>query len=224
MSTRYYNPEVGRFLNADVFATTGQGLLGNNMFVYCNNNPANFQDSTGSKMVYMRADAPAPAGFPSPSAVSQTSISGGSGGSSTREFKEFVTNTDEQKVLDAKFAAFYKGRFVIKVPGASAGFSCGIMFIGNEAKSAATVKHEYGHTKQLDELGLPTYLGTVVVPSVICYALTELEVIDRKYYFSFPWERKADELGQTTDTYMPGSKEISDAYFAGTKLISCLFR
>ena len=175
-------------------------------------------------MEYFSFDSGAPVAFPSPSVVSQTTTSGGSSGSATREFKELVTNTDEQKVLDAKFAAFYKDKFVIKVPGASAGFSCGIMFIGSEAKSAATVKHEYGHTKQLDELGLPTYLGTVVVPSVICYALTELEVIDRKYYFSFPWERKADELGQTTDTYMPGSKEISDAYFAGTKLISCLFR
>lgn len=47
MSTRYYNPEVGRFLNADAFATTGQGFLGNNMFIYCHNNPVLFVDPYG---------------------------------------------------------------------------------------------------------------------------------------------------------------------------------
>ena len=38
---------MGRFINADVFASTGQGLLGNNMFAYCNNNPVYFYDETG---------------------------------------------------------------------------------------------------------------------------------------------------------------------------------
>jgi len=37
--TRYYDPQVGRFLNADVYVSTGQGFVGNNMFAYCNNNP-----------------------------------------------------------------------------------------------------------------------------------------------------------------------------------------
>ena len=39
MQSRYYNPEVGRFLNADAYASTGQSILGNNMFAYCDNNP-----------------------------------------------------------------------------------------------------------------------------------------------------------------------------------------
>ncbi len=30
---------VGRFINADIFVSTGQGILGNNMFAYCGNNP-----------------------------------------------------------------------------------------------------------------------------------------------------------------------------------------
>jgi len=45
--TRYYDPVVGRFLNADAFASTGQGILGNNMFAYCGNNPINYVDHTG---------------------------------------------------------------------------------------------------------------------------------------------------------------------------------
>lgn len=47
MSTRYYNPEIGRFLNADKFAATGQGVLGNNVFVYCMNNAIQYGDSLG---------------------------------------------------------------------------------------------------------------------------------------------------------------------------------
>lgn len=47
MQSRYYNPEIGRFINADALIATGQGLLGNNMFAYCRNNPVNFIDPYG---------------------------------------------------------------------------------------------------------------------------------------------------------------------------------
>ena len=47
LQSRYYDPAVGRFLNADAFAATGQGLTGNNMFAYCGNNPVNRADPTG---------------------------------------------------------------------------------------------------------------------------------------------------------------------------------
>ena len=50
LQSRYYDPEVGRFLNADAYTSTGQGILGNNMFAYCLNNPANYCDSTGTKV------------------------------------------------------------------------------------------------------------------------------------------------------------------------------
>ena len=42
---------MGRFINADVFTSTGQGILGNNMFAYCNNNPIIRTDSSGESWV-----------------------------------------------------------------------------------------------------------------------------------------------------------------------------
>ena len=48
LQSRYYNPAIGRFINADSYAATGQGLLGNNMFAYCNNSVVNLKDSSGT--------------------------------------------------------------------------------------------------------------------------------------------------------------------------------
>ena len=47
LNSRYYDSETGRFLNADSYASTGQGILGHNMFAYCLNNPVNYEDPNG---------------------------------------------------------------------------------------------------------------------------------------------------------------------------------
>ena len=39
LQSRYYDPALGRFINADSYASTGQGFLGYNMFAYCGNEP-----------------------------------------------------------------------------------------------------------------------------------------------------------------------------------------
>ena len=48
LQSRYYDPNLGRFINADSYSSTGQGTLGNNMYAYCNNNPINMSDHTGT--------------------------------------------------------------------------------------------------------------------------------------------------------------------------------
>ena len=47
VSSRYYDPEIGRWINADGFVSTGQDITGYNMFAYCGNNPVNRKDPTG---------------------------------------------------------------------------------------------------------------------------------------------------------------------------------
>ena len=47
LQSRYYDPAVCRFVNADGYASTGQGVLGYNMFAYCNNSPIIASDPDG---------------------------------------------------------------------------------------------------------------------------------------------------------------------------------
>ena len=47
-NSRYYDPVMCRFVNADGYASTGQGITGNNMYAYCGNNPINMIDTEGT--------------------------------------------------------------------------------------------------------------------------------------------------------------------------------
>ena len=54
LQSRYYDPELKRFINADSYISTGQGFIGCNMFTYCGNNPVNMSDGTGHWPQWMK--------------------------------------------------------------------------------------------------------------------------------------------------------------------------
>ena len=39
LNSRYYNPEIGRFINADAILGANKDVLGYNLYAYCSNNP-----------------------------------------------------------------------------------------------------------------------------------------------------------------------------------------
>ena len=47
LQSRYYDPQVQRFISSDVYVSTGQGIIGHNMFTYCNNCPSVYIDVSG---------------------------------------------------------------------------------------------------------------------------------------------------------------------------------
>ena len=47
LKSRYYNPELHRFINADGLINANQDVLGYNLFAYCSNDPINCSDTTG---------------------------------------------------------------------------------------------------------------------------------------------------------------------------------
>ena len=49
LNTRFYDPNLGRFVNADGQINTSLGVLGTNLFAYCLNNAVNQVDAGGNK-------------------------------------------------------------------------------------------------------------------------------------------------------------------------------
>lgn len=47
-NTRYYDPMLCRFLSPDCYVNQDQGIIGMNIYAYCNNNPVNFIDPNGT--------------------------------------------------------------------------------------------------------------------------------------------------------------------------------
>ena len=52
LQSRYYDPETCRFLNADALMGTGQGIIGYNMYAYCQNNPFILQNQEQSSLCF----------------------------------------------------------------------------------------------------------------------------------------------------------------------------
>ena len=51
LNSRYYDPNVGRFLNADGYINANGDLIGFNMFAYCSNNPVMGYDPSGESIL-----------------------------------------------------------------------------------------------------------------------------------------------------------------------------
>ena len=47
LESRYYDPETGRFLNADEYINANGDMMGYNMYAYCSNNPIMGRDPSG---------------------------------------------------------------------------------------------------------------------------------------------------------------------------------
>ena len=55
LQSRYYDPSIGRFINADSVTSTGQSFIGHNMFAYCGNNPVIRIDTSGDSFAIVIA-------------------------------------------------------------------------------------------------------------------------------------------------------------------------
>ena len=154
LNARYYDPNVGRFLSPDVILGANGGLQGYNLFAYCNNNPVMFADPSGNIPRWLY------------------DVGGWIGNSLSWIYRNIYkpvytvrdnieediymydkNNTSEEKVLEAHYFSSYKGSFVVKLPIGKNAASYGVMFIGDEVTSTDTVKHEYGHIVQFQNMG-----------------------------------------------------------------------
>ena len=82
LNSRYYDPETGRFINADGVENTDDELLGCNMYIYCLNNPVMLID---------------------PSGCAPKTIRRGSRGASVVELQEFLNTQGYSLAVDGIF-------------------------------------------------------------------------------------------------------------------------
>ena len=100
----------------------------------------------------------------------------------------------EDRVLDAKIIAVYRGRLVLKIGGFKGrSFSFGFMFLSPKLKAGDEfardmVRHEYGHTVQLKQMGLAAYIKKIAIPSV-------KSKVKGPEYYEQKWEVTADVDG-----------------------------
>ena len=50
LNNRYYSPSICRFINADSIINSDESINGNNLFIYCINNPINYTDYNGNNI------------------------------------------------------------------------------------------------------------------------------------------------------------------------------
>ena len=193
LQSRYYDPDWGRFINPDgVMAGIGGGLLGNNLFAYCMNNPINMSDEDGNWPKWIE------------NAVNWIN-------DKIQSFETFVNdiaediedynpyNESEDVVFSSNYFSNYKGTLVIKTSFDSS-FSFGIIGLSRSRQNSNDLNHEYGHTVQMKNMDLADYIFDVAVPSVT------INILDRKDnlkydYYGAPWEAEADLLGGVNRKY-----------------------
>ena len=218
LQSRYYDPVVGRFLNADAFVSTGQGILGNNMFAYCGNNPIRRIDIYGTWFLedawnWTNKNIVQPATKFVDEEIVQPVVE-----FVDDEIVEPVTdvannviedisnlnpaNKSEQKVFEANYFSCYKGVPVIYFRHEDINsFSFGGIFLNEESRgSINTLNHEYGHTRQFKRMGIRTYTKEVAIPSLLLNVLDDKNKLTYDYY-SYPWEAEADSLGGVTRVF-----------------------
>ena len=235
LQSRYYNPTFGRFINADALVATGQGLLGNNMFAYCNNTPVVNTDPTGTICATFLGD--------NHIFTSMMLTSGGGGydfgrapsvgASHARELiqrqKNSVANDDAQLVfehLEKYGMAFYKGVpvFQASFKGDGGGASFGIIILDDyyhgDQLGIDVLNHEYGHILHMNDVGPVAYFFTTAIPSLTFAGLKSAGIID-VHYHSLPWEYVADRYGNVNwPGYTDWAEWQGSAFWLYTMIVS----
>ena len=88
-----------------------------------------------------------------------------------------------------------------------------LIVIGTEYRTDVnTVKHEYGHKVQLNNMGLFCYTKNIAIPSVVANVAERMGNLPFDYYSS-PWESEADYYGGVTNRSFKDPWTQQDGYY-----------
>ncbi len=192
LQTRYYDPEVGRFISQDsVEYADPESINGLNLYAYCGNNPVKNIDPNGTSFaIQIVFSALMYLGF-AISAIFDADIRNDMAQIGWNPF-----NSDESAVLNSSKVSFYKGVPVFRTDFDRSGSFYGIFLRRGYTNSNGfhkendpnTVRHEWGHHVQLWSIGNPlNYLLMIALPS--------WKELSNRPYYQRPWEATADAFG-----------------------------
>jgi uncharacterized protein RhaS with RHS repeats len=198
LNSRYYNPEIGRFINAD--GQLNPGILGKNMYAYTENNPVMMVDPDGEFPWLILAAVLLFTPVGGIAAQVATSVVSYGGMAVASIWDEEVRadmnaigwnpfNTSEDKVLNSSKVSFYKGAPVFRTPSGGRSGSFGAIFL-TKGSGVDTLRHERGHNSQLMMMGIANYGLMIGLPS--------WQEWSNRSYYERPWEITADVFGGVT--------------------------
>ena len=208
LKSRYYDPEVGRFINIDsIEYADPETINGLNLYAYCGNNPIMGYDPEGTlNWGKIRDWFSTITGLLN--LTSKLTMIGalivaacqGRGNEITQDWNNGCFNPfnmDENIALNSNVFSFYKGESVIKQTVLPS--SCqiaGTILLHTQQANSSTINHEFGHGIQERFLGA-YYLTRVGLPSLITWFVNPSNLV----YYSMPWERTADWFGGVNRTF-----------------------
>ena len=226
LTSRYYDPVIGRFVNADGLVVAGSGMLSGNMYLYCQNNPICCIDPTGALGSFFDF----PLSMADRMQMSQSMLDNYYAAKAVAERIENTpvlkiasdvwedlgnfdrNNTSEIKALESNYFSSYKGVPVIRIGGNRSG-SFGAIFLtrykSEEEDPKDVVRHEYGHTRQLKQLGILNYALCIGIPSWQNWGSGE--------YYNKPWEITADIYGGVSRHHTQKDIMAGFAYLEASK-------
>ena len=220
LQSRYYNPAWGRFISPDCYVSTGQGLLGNNMYIYCNNNPVMYVDPEGCSLESFFTPIPL---IQTMWPIVQDAL-GSFVDNLLSDIRAFdPNNTDELTVYEANYFSCYNDRLIILHSSnfLTSGSFLGTIFLNHNNRQKAednayaieVLRHEYGHSLQEEEMGTLRYLCKIGIPSVVYNLISRNSQVLLDNYESMPWEYDADRRVGIQRDYAQWAPSVADWYF-----------
>ena len=222
LQSRYYDPTICRFINADEYSDTDDGLLGFNMFAYCLNNPINRYDPDGTWSLPNWAKVAIGVAVIAVAAVATVATAGAASGTLVAAVHCAAAGALHGAVVQGTIGAIsgaasgaithrittgsWKGAGQAALDGAATGFMTGTITGAISGAAGGLAK------------GQCFVAGTTVLTAAGAAAIETIEVGD--YVWAWDENTKDVALKQVVETYVNETDELVHVFANGEEIVT----